>query len=79
MDLEKVKAIEEQAAPTTVKGVRSFFGFANFYRRFIKNYLDVVRPLTELTHKDKRFEWTTDADLVFKLLKAMFVSEPALA
>ena len=55
MDPDKVKAIVEWEAPTSVKGIRGFLGFANFYRRFIDHYSDVVRPLTELTHKDRTF------------------------
>jgi hypothetical protein len=79
MDPEKVKAIAEWEAPTSVKGVRSFLGFANFYRRFIKDFSDLVRPLTELTHKDRRFVWSPEANTAFERLKAIFVSAPALA
>jgi hypothetical protein len=49
MDPEKVKAIKEWEALVNVKGVRSFLGFANFYRRFIKNYSELASPLTRLT------------------------------
>ena len=62
-----------------MKGVRSFLGFANFYRRFIKDFLDLVRPLTDLTHKDRRFSWSLEADTAFKRLKTIFTSVPALA
>ena len=78
MDPEKIKAIQDWQAPTTVKGVRSFLGFANFYRRFIKHYSDVVRPLTELTHKDKSFEWSAGANAAFEKMKGIFLAEPAL-
>ena len=74
MDPEKVKAIRDQEAPTTVKGIRGFLGFANFYRTFIKNYSDLVRLLTDLTYKDKRFEWPVKADEAFRKLKEIFVS-----
>ena len=49
MDLAKVAAIREWEALKTVKGVRSFLGFANFYRRFIKNFAQLAAPLTRLT------------------------------
>ncbi len=42
MDLEKIKAITEWEALISIKGVRSFLGFANFYRRFIKDFSDLV-------------------------------------
>ena len=46
MDPKKIEAISLWEAPTTVKGVRSFLGFANFYHRFIKNFAEVAAPLT---------------------------------
>lgn len=78
MDPEKVKAIVEWEAPTTVKAVRSFLGFANFYRSFILNYSDVVRALTELTHKERAFIWTEECQTVFDKLKRLFTTAPAL-
>ena len=79
IDPDKIKAIQGQEAPTTVKDVRGFLGFANFYRRFIQGYSDLVRPLTDLTHKDMRFEWSVKADVAFRKLKDIFVSAPVLA
>lgn len=51
MGPDKVNAIREWETPKTVKGVRGFLGFANFYRSFIKNYPDLVLPLTRLAQK----------------------------
>ena len=79
MDPAKVKAIQDWEAPATVKGVRSFLGFANFYRRFIEHYSDIVRPLTELTHKGRTFKWTEETEAAFQKLKRIFLAEPALA
>ena len=59
MDPVKLKGIEDWPEPSSVKGVRSFLGFANFYRRFIPNYSELTRPLHELTKKDKQWEWTS--------------------
>ena len=49
MDPVKLKGIEDWPEPSSVKGVRSFLGFANFYQRFIPNYSELTRPLHELT------------------------------
>jgi transposase InsO family protein len=78
MDPEKVKAITEWAAPTSVKAVRSFLGFANFYRQFIRNYSSIAAPLTELTRKDTGFRWTEAADKAFTNLKKLFTTAPIL-
>ena len=56
IDPKKFGAILEWLAPTNVKEVQSFLGFANFYRRFIKDYSRIAGPLTELTYKDKEFK-----------------------
>ena len=57
MDQEKVKAVLDWPAPSSVKGVRSFLGLANFYQRFIQDYTQVARPLNDLLKKDVIFEW----------------------
>ena len=49
---EKLRAVKEWEVPTSVKGVRSFLGFANYYRRFVYTFAEVAHPLTELTKKD---------------------------
>ena len=52
VDPAKVQAIVDWEPPTTVKGVRSFLGFANFYRCFVKNYSETVGPLIALTRRN---------------------------
>lgn len=78
MDPAKVKAILNWATPTTVKCVRSFLGFANFYQQFIQNFSDLTRPLTFLTQKGKEFKWTTQCEEAFLQLKQMFTTAPIL-
>ena len=51
MDPEKVLAIETWLPPTTRRQLQRFLGFANFYRRFIKDFSGIARPLYDLTKK----------------------------
>jgi hypothetical protein len=78
MDPAKVQAILDWEAPTSVRSVRSFLGFANFYRTFIKDYARIAIPLTQLTHKDQDFVWTQNAEDAFVRLKKIFTTAPAL-
>ena len=48
------------ASPNHSKQTRAFLGFGNFYRRFIRKFSDVARPLNDLLKKDKTFEWTEE-------------------
>ena len=78
MDPGKLKGIQDWPAPTTVKQVRGFLGFGNFYRRFIRGFSEIARPLNELLKKDRKFEWTTECQQAFEDLKTRFTSEPVL-
>jgi hypothetical protein len=75
----KTQAIQAWPAPTTVKEVQSFLGFANFYRRFIDNYSAITVPLTRLTRKDVPFVWSDICAQAFKELKAAFTRAPVLS
>ena len=79
MDPAKVKSISEWEAPTTTKGLRSFLGFANFYRGFIDGYSKICAPLTALTGKGTPWRWGMEQENAFQALKLKFVSEPVLA
>jgi hypothetical protein len=69
MDLVKLGGIRDWPTPNTVKQVRSFLGFENFYRKFISHYSDLAQPLNHLTKKDKKFEWTMDCQNTFDTMK----------
>ena len=56
MNLVKIKVIVEWKTPCFVKNVRAFIGFTNFYYCFIKQFLEIARPLTELIKKDTVFK-----------------------
>lgn len=78
MDPAKISAVLEWEAPKTVKGVQSFMGFANFYRRFIKDYSRIAAPINALTRKNHKFIWSDECEKAFQTLKKMFTSSPIL-
>src|SRR6202522_3523501 len=78
MDPIKLGGIRDWPIPTTVKQVRSFLGFGNFYKRFIHRFSELARPLNDLTKKDKKFEWTNECQDAFDTLKKKFTEEPVL-
>jgi hypothetical protein len=78
IDPAKVSAILEWKAPTCVKDIRSFLGFANFYRQFIRDNSELIRPLTDLTKKRIKFVWSKAANEAFEQLKQMFTTDPIL-
>ena len=57
MDPEKVKTVVNWETPTNVKVVRSFLGFINFFRRFLKNHGRIRKPLVRLTKKNMPFKF----------------------
>src|ERR1700720_3511067 len=58
MDPAKVQTIQDWPEPRKIKEIQSFLGFTNFYRRFIHAYSDIVIPLTRLTHKDTKWDFS---------------------
>jgi len=71
---EKVCIIKEWSVPHQVKDVQVFLGLANFYRRFIHNYSELAVPLTRLTKKNSIWDWTTECQDAFDILKEAFVT-----
>ena len=78
MDPANVQTILELRTPQSVRDVQCFLGFANFYRKFIRNYSKKVLPLTQLIHKNQPFIWSSSATEAFKSLKRAFTSAPIL-
>ncbi|CAA7056592.1 unnamed protein product [Microthlaspi erraticum] len=64
--------------PKTVKDIRSFLGHAGFYRRFIKDFSQIARPLTRLLCKDINFEFTEECHKAFTKIKEALVSAPVV-
>ena len=78
MDPQKVSAMLDWPPPSDKKGVQRFVGFANFYRKFIKGFSHIITPITQLTKKSVRFQWTPEAQSAFLVLKKLFTSAPVL-
>ncbi|XP_073049483.1 uncharacterized protein [Primulina eburnea] len=62
VDKEKVEVIKNLPPPASIKGVRSFLGHAGFYRRFIKDFSKVAKPLSSLLMKDVPFDFNSDCE-----------------
>uniref|UniRef100_A0AAQ4QDM9 Gypsy retrotransposon integrase-like protein 1 n=1 Tax=Gasterosteus aculeatus aculeatus TaxID=481459 RepID=A0AAQ4QDM9_GASAC len=78
MDPAKVSAVAEWPQPGTRKQLQRFLGFANFYRRFIRNYSSIAAPLHALTSTATSFQWTPATEQAFQGLKKLFCSAPIL-
>ena len=78
VDPKKIEAIIDWPRPTTVTEVRSFLGLAGYYRRFVKDFSKIAAPLTRLTQKNVRFNWTDRCEKHFQLLKDLLTSAPVL-
>jgi hypothetical protein len=79
MDPVKLAGIHNWPTPKTVKDVRSFLGFCNFYRSFIRGFSKITLPLNALTKKGLEFQWTTAAQEAFDTLKEKMTEAPVLA
>ena len=78
MDPGKIQTILDWPKPSNVKAVQSFLGFANFYRRFIRDYSKIIGPFTALTRKDIPYNWSPECHSAFEDLKQRFTSAPIL-
>ena len=78
MDPAKVHSILDWARPKTVRQVRSFLGFCNFYRRFIVGYSKIARPLHRLTEQNRPWTWGPEEQNAFDCLKHVFTTAPVL-
>jgi hypothetical protein len=58
VDLKKVADILNWKAPTDARGIKSFIGMAEYYRRFIEGFLKIAKPMTALLAKKVEFKWT---------------------
>ncbi|RVW62105.1 Retrovirus-related Pol polyprotein from transposon 17.6 [Vitis vinifera] len=76
VDKAKVELIVKLPPPTNVKGIRQFLGHAGFYRRFIKDFSKISKPLCELLVKDAKFVWDEKCQRSFEELKQFLTTAP---
>lgn len=79
VDPEKVSVVTQWKQPETMRGVQSFLGFCNFYRRFIRDYSRVAKPLHRLTKKGVPLIWDQACQEAFQALKQALTSAPILS
>jgi hypothetical protein len=78
MDPVKVAGVAAWSTPENKKDVQQFLSFTNFYRKFIRVFSDVARPLFNLTKKDVAWTWTVASAAAFQALKDAVTTEPVL-
>ena len=79
VDQAKVSVIETLMPPTTVKGIRSFLGHAGFYKRSIKEFSKISRPLCRLLEKEAKFEFHEKCICAFEEIKARLIRARIMA
>ncbi|GJV82417.1 retrotransposon protein, putative, ty3-gypsy subclass [Tanacetum coccineum] len=79
VDPAEIEAVKDWAYPTTPTEIRQFLGLAGYYRRFIEGFSKIIKSLTELTQKNKKYSWGKDQESAFQLLKQKLCEAPILA
>ena len=75
----KLDAVRNFPIPTKLRDVRAFIAFCSYYRKFIKNFASIAKPLTRLTKLDVGFQWTETEQKAFDTLRLAMMSSPILA
>ena len=78
-DPKKIEAVRTWPSPQTAKDVKSFLGLCSYYRRFVRDFSDIARPLYKLTEGQREFRWTSECEDAFRRLKALLTTAPILA
>ena len=74
----KLDSIKHMHVPNSAKEIKEFLGLTGYYRKFVPIFADISRPLTTLTKKDVKFEWTSACQKFFELLKEALCGETVL-
>jgi len=78
MEKEKVQGVIKWLVPKSVKDVQKFLGLANYYRRFVKDFAKIARPLHEMMRKENKWSWGERQQKAFEELKERFTMKPVL-
>ena len=78
MEKEKVQGVIEWPVPKSMKDVQKFLGLANYYRRFVKDFAIIAKPLHEMTRKNRKWNWGERQQKAFEELKKRFMIELVL-
>jgi hypothetical protein len=78
IDKAKIETVEKLPPPTDIKSLRSFLGHARFYRRFIKDFSKITKPLTQLLQKDMEYIFDSVCLHAFRTLKQALISVPIM-
>ncbi|GKE42120.1 putative reverse transcriptase domain-containing protein, partial [Tanacetum coccineum] len=79
VDPAKIESIKDWASPKTTTEIHQFLGLAGYYRRFIEGFSRIAKPMTKLTQKKVKFDWSDKAETTFQLIKQKLCSAPILA
>ena len=74
----KLDCIKHMPVPKNAKEIKQLLGLTGYYRKFVPGFADISRPLTTLTKKDRKFEWTPACQNSLNLLKEILCGEPVL-
>ena len=75
---EKLESIAKMPVPQNSKQVKQFLGLVGYYRKIVPCFSDIARPLTQLTQKNEGFNWSTECDKCFHMLKDYLQEAPIL-
>lgn len=78
LDPGKVETVENFPIPKTSKDMKSFLGLCGYYRRFIKDFAKIAKPLNRLLKEVSEFIWTNEQETAFQQIKRCLISEPVL-
>ena len=75
---EKLESIAKMPVPQNAEQVKQFLGLLGYYRKFVPRFSDIAKPLTQLTRKNEGFNWSTECDKCFHMLKDYLQEAPIL-